>query len=615
MGLVIAGFSCLIFFTRNTLKQVRIGGPLYRELKRFHTGLEEAALLKADLHELQGLTLTMLSIEEKDRLHQLKNTINNSLNLTKERFNRINDIIAEDEICMKISLHSAHFTWNEYVKTMKDEYFPLIFDGNKDKAMKIQMGVQSLRKRRFVEQIASCVNAMLLRIASDEEQNIEIVHRIEVSFVIYSGILVFLVLLFVWVIFLSIAKPFYELSSSMDLIAKGDLSQKVEIERGDEIGILATNFNKVIGKRRQAEDKLRKLSCAIEQSASAVVITDTKGIIEYVNPKFSEMTEYSQKEVIGTTARILKVNKLPSDEYKRLWENIFSGDEWRGDFCNKKKNGELYWESVLVSVIKSSKDKVTHLLITMEDITSRKLTEEKLRKALAVKDEFTSTVSHELRTPLAICKEAISLVLRGKVGAVMNEKQKEILKMANSNLDRLGFLINDILDMAKVDAGKMKLRKEDVNITEVVRENCTEWKLRAWLKKVELDLIAPDKTITLLADKMKLVQILSNLIHNAIKFTPEGGEIKVGVKERSNEVEISVKDTGPGISREDMPKLFEKFQQFRRIYGPGLQGTGLGLSIVKSLVTLHGGQVRVESELGKGSTFSFTIPKYERVEE
>lgn len=233
---------------------------------------------------------------------------------------------------------------------------------------------------------------------------------------------------------------------------------------------------------------------------------------------------------------------------------------------------------------------------------------EDLQRALAAKNEFTSTVSHELRTPLAISKEALSLLKREKVGP-LSDKQKEIISMADSNIDRLGILINDILDIAKMEDGKMELHKETLEILAVVRENCKGWQMRVNTKNITLDVITPDNPVMLNVDKARFLQILSNLINNAIKFTPESGRINVLVEEVEDVVSFSVADSGPGIAKEDFPKLFQKFQQLNRAYGPGMQGTGLGLSIAKTLVELHGGLIQVESELGRGTTFRFTIPK------
>lgn len=238
----------------------------------------------------------------------------------------------------------------------------------------------------------------------------------------------------------------------------------------------------------------------------------------------------------------------------------------------------------------------------------KKMVEEAVKKAMAMRDEFVSTVSHELRTPLSISKEGLSLVLRGKVGEI-TPQQREILQMAESNIDRLAFLIDDILDMSKIESETMTLRAEPVDAVEALKENCRGWELKVKSKNIELSLSAPGNPVILSIDKMRFTQIVSNLISNAFKFTPDGGKIAVHMEESNARVKFAVSDTGLGISKEELPRIFEKFYQGRRTYGPGMQGTGLGLNIVKSLVELHGGELTVESESGKGSVFSFTIPK------
>lgn len=244
----------------------------------------------------------------------------------------------------------------------------------------------------------------------------------------------------------------------------------------------------------------------------------------------------------------------------------------------------------------------------------KKMAEDAVKKAMAMRDEFVSTISHELRTPLSISKEGLSLVLRGKVGEI-TPRQREILQMAESNIDRLAFLIDDILDVSKIESGTMTLRREPVDAVEALRENCRGWEPRVKSKNIELSLSAPGNPVILSIDQMRFSQILSNLISNAFKFTPDGGKIAVHVEESNARVKFVVSDTGPGISKEELPKIFEKFYQGKRTYGPGTQGTGLGLNIVKSLVELHGGELTVESEAGKGSVFSFTIPKSADVKE
>jgi signal transduction histidine kinase len=252
-------------------------------------------------------------------------------------------------------------------------------------------------------------------------------------------------------------------------------------------------------------------------------------------------------------------------------------------------------------------------LVTVRDVTQRRqahelrLEVEKHIRLDRLKDDFVNTVSHELRTPLSITKEAISLILEKAIGEI-NDQQTEILGIAKNNLERLTRIINGLLDVSRIEAGKVELRKEEIDLQALVRDVALAFEGKAREKGLELRLILPAKTITVYADEDKLNQILTNLIDNAVKFTPQGS-IEVSVTESPLEIECRVKDTGIGIPPESIPMIFDKFTQFGRKDGPGEKGTGLGLSIVKGLVEVHGGKIHVESELGRGTNLIFTLPK------
>jgi signal transduction histidine kinase len=252
-------------------------------------------------------------------------------------------------------------------------------------------------------------------------------------------------------------------------------------------------------------------------------------------------------------------------------------------------------------------------LVTVRDITERKQAEElrlEIEKHIRLdklKDDFINTVSHELRTPLSITKEAVSLILERATGEI-NDQQAEILGIAKNNVERLARIINGLLDVSKIEAGKVELRKQEVDLQALIREVALGFEVKAREKGLELRLSLPEKTVLIYADDDKLNQIFSNLIDNAVKFTAQG-TIEVSATEGPREVECRVRDTGIGISPESLPKVFDKFTQFGRKDGPGEKGTGLGLSIVKGLVEVHGGEIRVESELGQGTTMSFTLPR------
>lgn len=233
----------------------------------------------------------------------------------------------------------------------------------------------------------------------------------------------------------------------------------------------------------------------------------------------------------------------------------------------------------------------------------------RLQELDRLKSDFISTVSHELRTPLAITKEGISLVL-DEIPGKINEEQKDVLANAKDSIDRLARIINSLLDISKIEAGRIELKKGLINLNSLVRQLSSSFGFKIRDKDLELRVNLPKAQIEIYADADKIAEVFTNLIYNAIKFTKEGF-IEISAIEKENETECSVSDTGLGISKENLPKIFDKFQQFGRVTGPGGEkGTGLGLSIAKGIVELHKGRIWIESQLGKGTRFIFTLPKY-----
>jgi len=233
---------------------------------------------------------------------------------------------------------------------------------------------------------------------------------------------------------------------------------------------------------------------------------------------------------------------------------------------------------------------------------------EELKKLDQLKSEFIATVSHELRTPLTTTLGIISNLLDGVVGPV-NEKQREYLTMASADSARLGRLIDNLLDLSKLEARKVELRKKETNLTALVDQSLFQLKAKFEEKKIEVVKAVAGDLPLLLVDQDKILQVMLNLLSNAIKFTPEGGKITVTAKKNNqSQVESRIADTGIGIAQADLPRLFQKFSQINRQVGPGARGTGLGLVISKEIIELHHGRIWAESALGQGSSFSFTLP-------
>jgi PAS domain S-box-containing protein len=365
--------------------------------------------------------------------------------------------------------------------------------------------------------------------------------------------------------------------------------------------------------RKRMEQELRILSRAIEQCPVTVVITDLAGSIEYVNPKFTELTGYALEEVRGRNPRVLKSGDTSEDEYRILWETIRTG-EWRGYFHNRKKNGELFWEAARICPIRDSRGNPTHYLAVKEDITDRRRIEDALAQAKEsaeaaslAKSEFLANMSHEIRTPMNGIIGFTQLTLQTS----LDTDQRDYLETVESSAQALLRIINDILDFSKIEAGHLELEREPFSLRETVAGAASTIAPEALRKGLDLSWdVAPGVPDALLGDATRLRQVLLNLLGNAAKFTAKG-LIRVEVRGKSAEdggleLHFVVKDSGIGIPPAQQRLIFEPFRQadgtITRKYG----GTGLGLAISARLVRNMRGTIWVESQVGHGSAFHFT---------
>ena len=382
-----------------------------------------------------------------------------------------------------------------------------------------------------------------------------------------------------------------------------------------------------VTKRRQADEKIKLLSKGLEQSPAIVVITDSKGNIEYVNPTFSRITGYSLQEVIGKNPRILKSGNQDAEFYKNLWVTILGGEDWSGEMLNKKKNGVYYWESALISPIKDEDGQILHFIAIKEDITDRKKAEKALMQSetmLKEKNEeltiawhkaeesdrlktaFLANMSHEIRTPMNAIIGFSEVLLRPNLS---QEKYAYFGGIINDACMQLLSVVNDVIDIAKIETNQISLFEDNININETIKRVASIFSRSAEKKKNTFlfELALPDEFAFIRTDETKFSQIINNLISNAIKFT-ENGEITLGYKIENNKIDCFVRDNGIGISKENHEIIFERFRQVETSDSRKYGGTGLGLSISKAFVELMGGKIWVVSELGKGSEFHFYLP-------
>ena len=546
----------------------------------------------------------------------------------------------------------------------------------------------------------------------------------------------------------------------------------------DDDKVLILSRDTTLQARKEAE--IKKLSMAVEQSPVSIVITDLNANIEYVNPAFEETTGYSFEEALGRNPRILQSGMTDKAVYLKMWETIVAGNEWHGEWINKKKNGELFWENISISPIHDNTGNITNYLAVKLDITERKQTEEILKQneekyrymfvnnpqpmwiydtetlsfleinraainhygysrgeflSMTIKDirpkeevdlmmksvalsnnyynsfgewrhckkngeiidveiishaityngrkarhilvnditkrkkteneirelnanleekieqrtiqlaqaneilmkeieerkkaeneimkarieaeranlaksEFLSRMSHELRTPMNSILGFAQLLEMGEINAKQKKGISHILRSGKHLLD----LINEVLDISRIESGRLSLSLEPVKLEGVIYETMDIVRLQADNRNLNLQLVnSPSNQLSIKSDRQRLKQILLNLISNAVKYNREGGSVTVRTEKMPPNVEgtvsirISVSDTGPGISPEDLPKLFQPFERIGAEKS-STEGTGLGLAVVKKLIDAMGGNLGADSEPGNGSTFWFEMP-------
>ncbi len=406
---------------------------------------------------------------------------------------------------------------------------------------------------------------------------------------------------------------------------------------------------------RQSKE-LRIFAQAVEQSPVNIIITDLDGTIEYVNPKGSEITGYTYGELVGKNPRMMKSGEMSAGEYNQLWKTISNGKVWKGVFHNKKKNGDLFWESAAIAPVTDANGVITHYLGVKEDITERKIAEKKIHdlnanlelkvkertqelseankhlernilelkraeeeiiksrdeamKANLAKSEFLSRVSHELRTPMNAILGFAQLLEMGE----LNPKQKKSTSHILTSGRYLLQLIDEVLDISSTEAGKLALATEPVKLIPVIDELMDSIRPQIIEKQLTLGFENQvDEQLFVETDLKRLKQVLLNLLSNAIKFNITGGSVVIKTEmmpANTNQiipVRISITNTGEAISAENTRKLFEPFERIGA-EKTDIQGIGLGLTVVKKLMDAMGGKIGVVSNPAEGNTFWIELP-------
>ena len=437
-----------------------------------------------------------------------------------------------------------------------------------------------------------------------------------------------------------LTKPITELAEGTKAISRGDFDFRAEIKTGDEIEQLANSFNEMVAGLKEKTDELRgseeRFRALVESTSDWVWEVDINGVYTYASPKIKDLLGYKPEELIGKTT----FDFMPPDEAKRIAAEFKAIAEVRRPF-QRLENTNLHTDGRLVVLetsgvpIFDANGKFRGYRGIDRNITERKRAEEALQKAhdelevkvtertkeLAeanihlqeldrLKSMFIASMSHELRTPLNSIIGFTGIILMGMTGEITEEQRKQ-LTMVKNNAKHLLALINDVIDVSKIEAGKIELAIEEFDLSALVQEVKDSFAVAVAEKGLKMPVKMPERLV-IESDERRTKQILMNFVSNAVKFTDKG-QIAVNVVKNDKMAEVSVRDTGIGIRKEDIDKLFKAFS---RIPTEGMlkEGTGLGLYLSKKIAGLLGGEIKAEGEFGKGSVFAFTLPlKYQEV--
>ncbi len=433
-----------------------------------------------------------------------------------------------------------------------------------------------------------------------------------------------------------------------------DLRDPVVLGRMAIFGAGGIGISLVAGMQRAARMRSRLQSAALEAAANGIAITDSHGTILWANAAFVALTGYSVEEFVGKNPRILKSGEHDKMFYRALWATILHGEVWRGELVNRRKDGTLYHEEMAITPLLDAQGRISHFIAIKQDISTRKAVEQALsaaktsaekaksiaEEANLAKDHFLAVLSHELRTPLTPVQMGVSML---QDRPDLDLQMRETLEMVRRNVEMEARLIDDLLDVTRIARGKIELTRSPVELCTVIHGAVEVCKPDIEARGLKFGVDLGPAPYWVEADVPRLQQVFWNLLKNAIKFTPHGGSVSIrcrpeggpGVESQgagegsgfgvqgsgvpiqcSPEpptlnpfVVVEVIDSGMGIERESLSRIFRAFEQAERAITRQFGGLGLGLAISKALVELHGGTIEAHSEgRDKGATFRIQLP-------
>lgn len=469
-------------------------------------------------------------------------------------------------------------------------------------------------------------NVGWVRVGFGGKTTAEKLRQITYHGVLYGLLAILFGSLIAWFMGHYFTRKFYDIQETIHQVAKGNSKVRSQVTGYDESALLAQELNNMLDIKEKYEVELQKniktledYKFVIDQSTISS-IADSYGVILSVNDNFCEISKYSREELIGKTHRIINSGFHPNSFFEEMWQTLQSGKVCHNEIRNKSKEGEYYWvNETIIPIVDSNNNSFQYLAISF-DITKKKKVEEEIIKAKdqaeesdRLKSAFLANMSHEIRTPMNGILGFAELL---KDPEISGQDQQEYIRIIERSGIRMLNIINDIVDISKIEAGLMTVSISETNINKQMEYIYTFFKPEIKEKKLQLSYTSPlpEQEVIIKTDHEKVYAVLINLVKNAIKYTPEGSiEFGYTLKPSNKlgntaELEFYVKDTGIGIPKEKQKAVFERFIQIETSEKRAFEGSGLGLSISKAYVEILGGKIWLESEEGKGTTFYFTIP-------
>jgi two-component system phosphate regulon sensor histidine kinase PhoR len=420
------------------------------------------------------------------------------------------------------------------------------------------------------------------------DKSLEHINRI---IIIGAAVAAIIAILLAFQILRVTTQPIKRLTELSQKMAKGEFDQEIQITSEDEVGELARAFNQMTARLKETvaliTNERDRMATILSTMGDAIFIVDSDSRITTMNKAAERIFQISEEKAKGRTF----IEVVRDHELNKVLQSCQSTKKQQTSFVELKPKKQF------LGIASTPLSKEANCLILIQDLTE-------LRRLETVRQDFISNISHELRTPIASVKALAETLSEGAIEDP--SIAKDFLNRINAEADKLAQMVQELGDLSRIESGESPLVKKPLNIAQPIEHAIERLRAQAERSGLVLETNIPSGLPQVLADESRVEQVLVNIIHNAIKFTPAGGRIKVSAEVKENNLVVSVADTGIGIPADDLPRIFERFYKADKSRASG--GTGLGLAIAKHIVEAHGGRIWAESVEGKGSTFKFALP-------